>query len=45
MFSVHVYIIKMLFAAYMSLGVLIHIIDELTESNVGIVLYELFDHF
>ena len=45
MFSVHVYIAKMYIAAYISLGVDIHTMDELTESNVGIVLDEILDHF
>ena len=45
MFSVHVYIAKMCIAAYISLGVHIHTIDELTESDVGIALDELLDHF
>ena len=44
-FCVHVNIAKMYIAAYMSLGVHIHTIDELTESNVGISLDELLDHF
>ena len=40
MFCVHVYIAKMYIAAYMSLGVHMHTIDELTESNIGIALDE-----
>ena len=43
-FSVHVYC-KNVYCAYMSLGVLIHTIDELTESNVGIALDDHLDHF
>ena len=35
MFNVHVYIAKTYVAAYMSLGVHMHTIDELTGSNVG----------
>ena len=35
---------KMYIAAYMSLGVHIHTIDELTESNVG-VLDDILDNF
>ena len=36
---------KMYIAAYMSLGVPIHTIDELTESNVGVALDELLEPF
>ena len=45
MFSEPLYIAKMYIAAYMSLGVQINTIDELTGSNVGIVLDEIFDNF
>ena len=38
------YIAKMDIAEYMSLGVHIHTIDELTESN-GIALDKILDHF
>ena len=46
-FCVHANIAKMYIAAYMSLGVQVHIhtIDELTESNVGTALDEILDHF
>ena len=43
MLCVHVYVAKI--HSYMSLRVHIHTIDELTESNVGIVLDEILDFF
>ena len=45
MFCVHVYISIMYIAAYMGLGVHIHTIDEITESNVAIILDEILDNF
>ena len=45
MFYVHVYIAKTYIAAYISLGVHMHTLDELTESNVGIALDEILHHF
>ena len=45
LFCVHEYVAEMYIAAHMSLRRHIRTIDELTESNIGIAMDKILDHF